>query len=55
MNTEQVWTQGYYKKHREFKAIQTLRRSSGKSPPSLIPLFMEMNRSTVGLSLTFGL
>lgn len=47
-------TQGHSGK-REFKAIQTLRRSSGKSPPSLIPLFMEMNRSTVGLSLTFGL
>lgn len=35
--------------------LQTLSRSSGRSPPSLIPLFMEMNRSTVGLSFTFGL
>lgn len=32
-----------------------LSRSSGKSPPSFMPLFMEMNRSTDGLSFTFGL
>lgn len=33
----------------------TLSSSSGRSPPSLIPLFMEMNLSTGGLSLTLGL
>lgn len=33
----------------------TLSSSSGKSPPSLMPLFMEMKRSTAGLSLTLGL
>lgn len=29
--------------------------SSGRSPPSLMPRFMAMKRSAVGLSLTFGL
>lgn len=29
--------------------------SSGRSPPSLMPLFMATNLSTVGLSLTLGL
>ena len=33
----------------------TLRNSGGRSPPLLMPLFMEMNRSTVGLSFTLGL
>lgn len=51
MNTVQV----HGGRNHSSEAILTLRRSSGKSPPSLIPLFMEMNRSTVGLSFTFGL
>ena len=34
---------------------RTTRTSLGKSCPSLIPLFMTMNRSTSGLSLTLGL
>lgn len=29
--------------------------SSGRSPPSLMPRFMAMNRSAVGLSFTLGL
>lgn len=29
--------------------------SSGRSPPSLMPRFMAMKRSAVGLSLTLGL
>lgn len=33
----------------------TLRSSSGRSPPSLIPRFMEINLSTAGLSRTLGL
>lgn len=33
----------------------TLSSSSGRSPPSLMPRFMEMKRSTPGLSLTLGL
>lgn len=33
----------------------TVRSSAGKSYPSLIPRFIWMNRSTVGLSLTLGL
>lgn len=38
-----------------YSKILTLRSSSGRSPPSLMPLFMEIKRSTGGLSLTFGL
>lgn len=38
-----------------YKQILTLRSSSGRSPPSLMPLFMEIKRSTGGLSLTLGL
>lgn len=38
-----------------WEGLPTLSRSSGKSPPSFMPLFMEINRSTVGLSFTFGL
>lgn len=52
MNPEKVKDGGEV---RCFKASLTLSRSSGRSPPSLIPLFMEMNRSTEGLSFTFGL
>lgn len=33
----------------------TLSNSSGRSPPSLMPRFIEIKRSTPGLSLTFGL
>lgn len=41
--------------HPHHSPILTLRSSSGRSPPSLMPLFMEINRSTGGLSLTLGL
>lgn len=51
VNTRQPFT----RKGNSRLKLQTLSRSSGRSPPSLIPLFMEMNRSTVGLSFTFGL
>lgn len=33
----------------------TLRSSSGRSPPSLMPLFMAVNLCTEGLSFTLGL
>lgn len=39
----------------KIKTGLTRSSSSGRSPPSLMPLFMEMKRSTVGLSFTLGL
>lgn len=41
--------------HHSLRQKLTLSSSSGRSPPSLMPRFMDMNLSTVGLSLTLGL
>jgi len=46
----------YFSKQNDVKKNNhTVSKSSGRSPPSLMPRFVTTNRSTVGLSLTLGL